>query len=228
MAIIKYIYEHSVLVVKTIQHWIKRYMRKSKQTDMRRLIRNTDFSLFCNNCVGGLFYHDLGLKFTVPTINLIIKPAQYIKFISNLDKYRDADLVQVFNYPQIPYPVGLLGGEIEIYFVHYKSFEEAVEKWHERFGRVNYNNVIFLLIEKDGCTKEDIIKFCNLPYKNKRVVSHFGIKGYNDIWIVNEDTKLHEAEDLTQYEGLSGKRRYDELNFVEWVNSISPESYQSL
>lgn len=214
-----------MLVVKTLKLYIVEFFRRYKQVKMRKEINNTDFSLFCNNCVGGLFYHDLGLKFTVPTINLIIKPSQYIKFISNLNKYKDADLVQTFEYPHLSYPVGLLGGDIEIFFVHYKNFEDAKKKWFSRFQRINYDNVVFLLIEKDGCTKEDIIAFNNLPCKNKRIISHYDIPNLNNIWVVNKDRLKDEAEDMTKWEGMFGKRRYDDLNFVKWMNSLTPSPY---
>lgn len=54
---------------------------------MRNALKNRDFSIICSNCVGGVIYHELNLPFLSPTINLFIKPSDYIKFVSNLNFY---------------------------------------------------------------------------------------------------------------------------------------------
>ena len=33
-------------------------------------LRNRSFSLFSHNCLGGIMYHDLGVQFQSPTINM--------------------------------------------------------------------------------------------------------------------------------------------------------------
>lgn len=63
------------------------------------IIRNNRVKLFnqtpciiASNCNGGIIYHDLGLKFLSPTINLFFYPQDYLKFIMNLDHYVKAQL----------------------------------------------------------------------------------------------------------------------------------------
>lgn len=48
------------------------------------------------------------------------------------------------------YPVGMLKGngtlpDIKIHFLHYRSFEEAREKWLERSGRLDFDNLCVVM-----------------------------------------------------------------------------------
>ena len=65
------------------------------------------------------------------------------------------------------YPIGHLGGQVEIHFLHYYSEEEAAEKWYRRARRINWNNIVVFGMEQNLCTLEDIKAFDKLPYKRK-------------------------------------------------------------
>ena len=43
-------------------------------------LKNKDFTIISHNCVGGVIYHDLGLKFNTPTINLFFMAKDFIKY----------------------------------------------------------------------------------------------------------------------------------------------------
>lgn len=47
--------------------WIRRFFRKRK-------VKNQNVTIIASNCIGGMVYHDLGLKFNSPFINLWITP----------------------------------------------------------------------------------------------------------------------------------------------------------
>lgn len=58
---------------------------------LRRLrLRNRDFSLISNNCIAGIIYHDLGLPFRTPTINLFFENDDFFRFADNLEYYLTA------------------------------------------------------------------------------------------------------------------------------------------
>lgn len=40
-------------------------------------LKNKDFSIISRNCIGGVMYHDLGLKCTSPTVNLFFYPDDF-------------------------------------------------------------------------------------------------------------------------------------------------------
>lgn len=56
-------------------------------------------------------------------------------------------------------------------FVHYKTSEEALEKWETRKRRIDPDNLYIIGCEKDGCTYETIQRFDKLPYKNKAILT---------------------------------------------------------
>lgn len=115
-------------------------------------------TIISNNCSGAYLYHDLGLRFNSPTINLQILPGEYTKFCKNLKEYMSNEVreykdLSKEHQEQIhhllgcdPYfPVGILG-DIAILFQHYKTFDEAKQKWDERKQRIDYNHIKFIFV----------------------------------------------------------------------------------
>lgn len=106
------------VLLKTVKRF-RRYVHRAISmcnADNRKL---SQCSLICNNCIGGFIYSDLQLKFNSPTINLQIPPADFCKFINNIDKYLSYELEEVLPPPiegfkklggeNINFPVGKLG-----------------------------------------------------------------------------------------------------------------------
>ena len=140
------------------------------------LLKNQNGALICNNCTGAMVLHDYGFHIDTPTVNLFIRPKDYIELLSDLKRYIQSEIEDITcgNY----YPVSLLGGKIRIDFLHYASFAEAVEAWKRRTERIDYNNVYTMLVERDGCTHDDLLRFDSLPYSHKVMLVH---KRYPDI-----------------------------------------------
>ena len=132
--------------------------------DLRRQITNENFSIICQNCIGGKIYHSLGRKFLSPTINMAFDGPDFIRFVTNLEKYLNRELVESVSR-EVNYPVGRID-DVEIQFVHYKTFEEAKEKWEDRKQRINLNNIYVIATDRDGMGNEECMKaFDKLPYK---------------------------------------------------------------
>lgn len=118
----------------------------------RKRITNTNFTIISNNCWGGGVYEDLGLPYRTPTVGLFFFAPCYLKFIHNIREYSKMNLefIDVSKYDKANklksehyYPIALLGGDIEIHFLHYKTTEEATEKWNRRRERINFGNLFF-------------------------------------------------------------------------------------
>lgn len=161
---------------------MNQYIKKSIN---RMKLRNKNFTIISNNCWGGFVYQMFGLKYTSPTIGLFFIGSDYVKFCEKLEYYTSVDLKFIpfeesKNYSLInnglKYPVGILD-DIEVYFMHYKSEEEAKEKWEKRCQRINFNNVIFKISQREGYLKEDIENFMDLNIKNKIAFSYDYIEG---------------------------------------------------
>jgi uncharacterized protein (DUF1919 family) len=80
----------------------------------------------------------------------------------------------------INFPVCVLGDSgIEIHFLHYKTEQEAKDKWERRIRRMDWEN-LFVKYDcgKDYANKESVEKFLNLPYPNKLIFGNedFGRK----------------------------------------------------
>lgn len=186
---------------------------------MRKRLKNKNFTWLSSNCTGAMITHELQCRFNTPTVNLYIRPKDFIKFVSNLDYYEKKDFVyDSVRSQQCGYPVAELD-DIVVYFVHYHTFEEAVQKWKQRYARMNKNNIFVMMSERDGCTYEDLQAFDRLPYKNKIVLtkkkypeikSAVYISGFEDKDQLGDVFRMRKMLSLTKY--------YDEFDFVKWLN----------
>ena len=183
----------------------------------RLRIKKTNVSIICNNCLGGVLYHDYKMKFCSPFINLMIPTSHFIDLIQNIDSIKQMELIDITSHDN-RYPVGLLNSKYELHFMHYDSFQEAKKKWIERVERINYENLYVILVETHSCTYKDLEIFDNLPFKNKIIVTH---KPYPSI---------KSAVPIKDYDGINlnrkilwpmnrwGKRKYDQIDWLSFLN----------
>lgn len=192
---------------------INNFRRKRINSKNQAKLKNKDFSLIASNCNGSLILHDLGLRFNSPFVNLWIKPKDYIKMLSNLRQYMNADLTFV-KEEGIDYPVGKIN-DVILYFQHYNSENEALEIWNKRKARINYENLFVMFTERDGCTYEDLKLFDELPFENKVVFTH---KDYPEI---KSSVYIKGFENQSELGFLFdfmpdkiGKKYYDQFDYV--------------
>lgn len=154
-------------IVQKIKNAVIKLKNYRKCIENRRKIISKDFSIISNNCWAGFVYQRYGLKYLTPTIGLLIFGSDYVKFCRNLDEYLQKKLefisLQEAKYHNLvedgwKYPIARLG-DIEIYFMHYKTEGEAAEKWYRRARRINKNKILYKISERDGFTKKDIEDF---------------------------------------------------------------------
>lgn len=137
----------------------------------RRLCRRK-FTIVSNNCWGAHVYKALARPYTTPFVGLFIPPADYMLLIADVGHLVHADIkfisssrhqgVERFRAERrADYPVGLLDGRIELHFMHYRSPEEAVEKWRRRTDRASWDDksLFFKFCDHDGATDEQIRRF---------------------------------------------------------------------
>ena len=115
----------------------------------RKMLMNTEPTLICSNCAGGFIYHWLGLQFQSPFINLFLTPEDFIKALENFDEFIDTPIKECKTSGK-EYPVGIGALGIKIYFMHYKTFKEAIEKWNDRKTRINKDNMGVMLCNFTG------------------------------------------------------------------------------
>lgn len=183
----------------------------------RKRLTNENFTILCNNCVGGVIYHELGERFNSPTINLFFRADDYIKFLENLDYYLKQTLVEIES--NRGYPVARLG-DITIFFMHYQRFDEAKEMWEKRARRINKQNMYVIMVQQSGCTKSLLERFDNLPYKNKVVFVSNPMPNIKcSYYILDSERPNGEVMDLCLYKGkFTGRRWIDEFDYVGFLN----------
>ena len=148
----------------------------------RRQLRNRNVTIISENCWGGILCQYLGIGYNSPFVGLLVPAPDYIKVLRSLREYVEGDFRFIprsesryekeLRYFKQDFPIAELtpkgGGEsVEIHFLHYKSPEEAVEKWRRRAKRINYQNIIVKLAERNECTPKEIAEFEELNYPSK-------------------------------------------------------------
>lgn len=181
-----------------------------------RQLRNTDFSIISLNCCGTIIYYDMGLQYRSPTINLSMNMGDFVKLAESLPWYMEQELVEIDE--ERSYPVGLLA-DIKIYFVHYKTFEEALSKWNERKERINWDNLFFIGMEKQGCTYELMGRFELLPYKNKIMLTYKEYPEFSCAYYMKGVEVEGGMRDITGFKPQPLMRRYlDDFDYVSFLN----------
>ena len=123
-------------------------------------VQSENFTIISQNCIGGVFYHDLGMQFLSPTVNLFIKACDFSRFVLNLRTYLDMELEMHWLEK---YPIGILG-DITIYFQHYSSCSEAKAVWEKRVARINWDKILVLSTDHEGFNKETYQIWKQIPY----------------------------------------------------------------
>lgn len=161
---------------------IKIFFYNVRRIFVKHSIKNKDFSIISNNCWAGKVYQYLDMPYLSPTAGLYFFAPDYIKFVSDLHHYLDAPLrfinpqeskyyAEIKRRNQLDKPIGIID-DVEIVFLHYKTREEAAEKWNRRKARVNYDNIILKFSRMDLCTEKEIATFDAIEFKNKFVLNN--------------------------------------------------------
>jgi uncharacterized protein (DUF1919 family) len=159
--------------------------KKTRQTDRATAIHQKkvktitvkDFTIISSNCWGGSVYEDLKLPYQTPTVGLFFYAPCFIELLKDLkttislpltfveaSKYEDAN---VFRNESYKYPIGKLGTDVEIHFLHYKTEAEAKDKWERRIQRIKWQNLFIACTDRDRMTQDLMQAFDVLPYEKK-------------------------------------------------------------
>lgn len=193
----------------------------------KKKLKCNGFTIISNNCLAGYLYHDLGLKFLTPTINLQFETDDdYIEFLSHLEYYSASEPKEIQNN-KVSWPVGeIVRGQkrVTIHFIHYNSFDEAKTKWLERGMRINSNRmiVLWLVMNEAGPSEKLYKRFNQMNYKNKLLIT--GKQFPYDDTIVKKLRFIDKDSTPGKWAKyrwmLSNKRYIYDMDFVELFNEI--------
>ncbi len=132
---------------------------KIENAYFRRRCKNRNFTILTPNCMAGLIYNRLGMRFCSPTIDTSMEIDDFIRFASNLDYYLGQDIIELVDN-NLECPVGVILGEtpaenVRVNFVHYPSFEAGRNKWNQRKTRVVKDNLYIIVCDIDDIYEKD-------------------------------------------------------------------------
>lgn len=183
----------------------------------RMRLKNRNATVISSNCNGEFIYYDMRLRFMSPTINLSFEMNDYVKMLEALPYYLSLELIPNTD-ERYDFPTGMLG-DIEILFNHYKTFEEAKEKWDERKKRIDPDNIFVLGTERDGCTYETLKRFDALPYKNKVIFTHIPYPEISSAFCISGFENDSEVGILLYFrDGFFIRRYLDEFDYVSFLD----------
>lgn len=205
------------------------FVRSLRFRKIKQQLRNTNFSIFSSDCLGGIVYHDLKKEFTSPTINLSFSEDNYsfLNFCCDPDYYLNKKISFINNKN---YPKGVIEGDsihqsIYLSFIHYKNEDDAISCWNRRRVRVSENKVfLYLKYELDDVD----IKFVN-SIKNLIVITS---NKTNLTRITNKSVLISKYLSkvkrnngrLISYKGLFGGRNFDDTKLFNKISNLLKEN----
>ena len=133
-------------LITKLQNFIYTFFNKIKIMYFKNKLKQTEFSIISQNCIGGVFYHDMELRFNTPTINLYFDANDFIKFISNLEYYLSIDIIMRWG---TEYPIGILD-DLTVQFMHYDTCSDAIEAWQKRKNRIKRDKILVICTDMAG------------------------------------------------------------------------------
>ena len=197
-----------------------------EENKKRKRYTGGNVTIIARNCVAGVIYHDLGMEFQSPTINLWIENEDFAVFLENLENFiRGGGLIE--KETDFDYPVGELScntshGEkhITLYFQHYPNFEDAKKQWFKRCQRVDFDRVYVIVEDGNNLTQHDIDRFENLRIQRMAILcGEKSIVGKHVIYMKGF-TKRNFPGTSVKYRGLFGKRWIDEFDYINFLERI--------
>lgn len=199
----------------------KSYILKKQRTQwlrwQRKRLKNTNLTIIANNCIGGIIYHDLGIQFQSPTINLDIPAADFLLLCEHLKEYLSLPVNPLESLEDCP--VGVIQGpygDVRINFRHYKTFADGVTKWEERKARMHWDK-IFIILEDQSCSMDIAARFEQLPFVNKALFS--AVQTKNSVCMPEDfyGPSYHWGK-ILEYPSNSTHRYLERLDYVAFLN----------
>ncbi len=211
----KRVYPHINGITSRLMHPFRSCYHKSKAKKF-----NGDVPcIICNNCLGGVILHDLGLPFNTPTINLFFRThEEFIYFVQNIDDMQTITMHEVHS-DEYDAPVGEFkhnGHTVGIIFQHYKVFQSGYDKWTQRMKRLDLNKIVVLL-ESPDVSPEIVKAFSQI--KHKKAIISKPIQDVPDYYVPLDIYDNWHPGKVLEYKSLfSLKRWVDDWDYISFLN----------
>lgn len=144
----------------------------------RLRLRNRAVTVISNDCWGGRMHKFYHLPFNTPFIGLFIPGPDYVRLLEDprvlaeplnfVPTWQSRYWEHLKKARQTSHPMALLGPEgLEIHFLHYENEDVARQKWDRRVKRIDWDNAIVKLSDRDVFDRGVAERFDALPYPVK-------------------------------------------------------------
>lgn len=224
------IHENNIILKKEISYSARVYRNRYERTRLKR----EHFTIISNSCIGGVICHDLGVQFQSPTVNIYIRPHEFVHMCENMGYYMELPLIEAPYNEQIGYPVAMLG-DITLYCKHYAAFDEVEKAWNKRKKRIDWDHVYFMMTDRDfvppvsitrsicACSEETLKRFDNLPFQNKVCIvqNEKYAERYKSCYQLMNGCDENCTGIITNIISLTGKRMYQYVKNFDYINFIN-------
>jgi uncharacterized protein (DUF1919 family) len=153
---------------------------------LRAGLEHREFTVLSNDCWGQALYEGYGLPCQTPLAGGGMYSDCFLRFLGNIEGYlgsrlrfvpktRYLALGRIRNQRAaqgLPWPIGLLGDDVEVHFLHYRTEDESRRAWDAGCERLNLNRIaVKFSADKDGATQEHVERFVALPFARKLLIS---------------------------------------------------------
>ncbi|MBO7913689.1 DUF1919 domain-containing protein [Vibrio sp. G41H] len=119
--------------------------------------------IISNNCWGSGLYKNIRVEYLTPFVGLYILPKDYVALVKDFDLFLNS---KMHYHMGLKYPIGNVNG-VTIHFLHYRSVNEAKDKFSRRLSRMKseLNNNRLL-----------VFKFCDVDFAdddNEKLIYDF-------------------------------------------------------
>lgn len=142
----------------------------------------------------------------------------FIKAISNWNDFLDYPISEDSN-SDMGYPVGISLDGIKIYFQHYRTFDEAIEKWVTRKKRLNNSQIVFMLTNYCG-DSEIVREFNDLEVENKIVFTDQSFETC-DSAVKLKHWKPNSGRNIWATSSIIGNRYIDSWDIISYLNNLN-------
>lgn len=213
-------YSQLLTILYKIRKTVAPLSRPKLNGRMQELLKGIEFSVFSNNCLGGVFCHDAGHPFRSPTVNMSFDGYDFMRFLERPQHYLSKE-IEFFENKNYKFPMGRID-DVTIYFVHYKTPEEAREAWMRRKDRIVWDNLFVISTDHDGMYLPELMeRFDKLPY-NKVM---FTAKAYPQYaWAVQvpQFKRRRNVRIMTSFANMRGQRYYETcFDLAQWIKENS-------
>lgn len=214
--------------IKSLSEVIHKSRRLAWKITQRARFHNEHFCIISQNCIGGVMYHDLGLEFTSPFINCLVKGDNMVRLCSEPERYLSMKpCIERFEeslaYPRHPI---LRLGDVEVHFPHTDNGEQALAAWKRRVTRIPGGAKIIVATSWD--LNEDLLAIealRRLPLRKVIFVDRPELSGENCV-LIPERLAIRNEEGAPNVLVASPDRPWQQVfeqcfDFVKWLNGAS-------